>query len=86
MADSLEAKDSSGPSAGALAAIAATEATGALALGGAAWFARRRVGKSLSMLGSFTGMRHYTPESGIYCQLRPSEVAKVQLYSVFTGP
>ena len=38
----LEAADSSGPSAGLLAGIAALAGVGALALGGAAWYARRR--------------------------------------------
>ncbi|MCH8065783.1 MAG: hypothetical protein IIC90_08160 [Chloroflexi bacterium] len=38
----LEAADSSGPGAGALAGIAAGVAAGAVALGSAAWYARRR--------------------------------------------
>ena len=40
----LEAEGSSGPGAGLVAGIAAAVAAGALALGGAAWYAGRRIG------------------------------------------
>ncbi|MCH8850576.1 MAG: hypothetical protein IIC89_07105 [Chloroflexi bacterium] len=39
---SLEVADSSGPGAGAVVGVVAAVAAGALALGGAAWYARRR--------------------------------------------
>ena len=38
----LEAPDSSGLSAGLIAGVAAVAVTGAIAFGGAAWYARRR--------------------------------------------